>query len=246
VTVTDRPPVAAVTLSPTSGLAPVGVTADASASSDTDGTPIASYSFDWGDGSLPTGAQPSATATHTYGAAGSYTVTVTVKDTAGQATTVTAQETAKPNLVGNPGFESSTTGWNTSGSITGVTLARVAGGHGGDWSAQLSNPGSTTGTCTLNDSPNWVTKTVAGKYTASIWVRGATAGATMKAKITEYTGSTANGSASTTATLTTSWQKLSVDYVPTAPGSTLDLNVYISSAPSGTCFFADDASIYQP
>jgi hypothetical protein len=127
-----------------------------------------------------------------------------------------------------------------------VTLTRVSGGHGGSWSGQLANGTSSTGTCSLNDSPNWVAKTLAGRYNGSVWVRGATSGASIKAKFTEYTGTTANGSATTTATLTTSWQKLSLDYTPVAPGSTLDFNTYISSAPPGTCFFADDLAIYQP
>jgi PKD repeat protein len=244
--VTDSPPVARLAVSPSSGLAPLDVAADASASTDVDGTPIAGYSFDWGDNSPPTGTQASATATHTYAAAGTYTVTATVKDSAGLTTTTSGQVTAKPNLVTNPGFESALTGWNTSGSITGATLSRVAGGHSGSWSAQLSNGSTSAGTCTLNDSPNWVSRTVASKYTASVWVKGATAGATIKAKLTEFNGTTNVGSASATATLTTSWQKLSVDYTPAVPGSTLDFNTFVSSAVPGTCFFADDVAIWLP
>ena len=247
VTVTDPAPVARLTMSPSSGMAPLDVTADASASTDSDGTPIASYNFAWGDGSAATGPQAAATAPHTYAAAGTYTITVTVKDTAGQASTATAQVTAKPNLIGNPGFEASTSGWNTSGSITGVTLTRVAGGHSGGWSAKLVNGASASGTCTLNDSPDWVKPTVAGRYNTSVWVRGDTAGATLKLRVTEYNGSTNVGSASTTATLTTSWQKLSVNYTPVVPGtSSLDFNAYVSGAAPGTCFYADDAATYLP
>jgi PKD repeat protein len=244
VTVTDPPPVARLTVSPSSAAAPVAVTADASASTDTDGTPIGSYSFDWGDGSTATGPQASATETHTYTAAGTYTVTVTVKDTAGQATTATAQVAAKPNLVGNPGFETSLSGWNTSGSIAGVTLSRVAGGHGGDWSAKLVNGATTAGTCTLNDAPDWAKPTVAGKYAASIWVRADTPGATLKVRLVEWSGTTNMGSAVATVTLSTSWQSVNLNYTTIAPGSSLDFNAYVLGAPPGTCFYADDVSIY--
>lgn len=59
------------------------VTADGSASSDTDGT-VSSYAWDWGDGSP---ASSGATATHSYAAAGSYTVTLTVTDDRGGTST---------------------------------------------------------------------------------------------------------------------------------------------------------------
>jgi hypothetical protein len=52
------------------------------------------------------------------------------------------------------------------------------------------------------------------------------------------------GSATTQATLSTNWELVTVTYTPAAPGaSTLDFNVYISSAPTGTCFYADDAAV---
>jgi parallel beta-helix repeat protein len=79
----DAPPAAALSVSPSSGTAPLQVSADASASTDTDSTPIATYSFDWGDGSATTGPQAGATSSHTYAAPGTYTVEVTVSDSGG-------------------------------------------------------------------------------------------------------------------------------------------------------------------
>ena len=93
VTVTDNPPNASLAVTPDSGRSPLAVSADASGSTDTDGTPISSYTFDFGDGTDPVGPQSGATATHTFMAAGTYTVTVTVKDTAGQTSRATAQVT---------------------------------------------------------------------------------------------------------------------------------------------------------
>src|SRR2546422_11528871 len=77
ITVTAPPLVASLVLSPSSGVAPLDVTADASRSSDVD-SPIASYRFDFGDGTV-VGPQPGATATHTY-AAGTWTAKVPVTD----------------------------------------------------------------------------------------------------------------------------------------------------------------------
>lgn len=85
----DDPPVASLTLSPSSGTAPVNVTADASKSTDNDATGIDSYAFDWGDGtSVP--AQGASTVQHSFAAAGTYTVKVTVTDTAGNAAAASA------------------------------------------------------------------------------------------------------------------------------------------------------------
>jgi parallel beta-helix repeat protein len=62
---TDLPPTAVVTVTPSSGTAPLQVAADASGSTDTDATPIATYRFDFGDGSAVVGPQSQATAAHT-------------------------------------------------------------------------------------------------------------------------------------------------------------------------------------
>jgi hypothetical protein len=37
---------------------------------------------------------------------------------------------------------------------------------------------------------------------------------------------------------------VTVAYTTQAPGSSLDFNAYVSSAAPGSCFSADDASIY--
>ena len=246
----DAPPTAALTVTPAAGTAPLPVTANASGSMDTDATPISTYSFDFGDGSAVVGPQAGATATHTYAAAGTYTVTVTVADTGGLSSNATKQVsvsgTGPPNLVGNPGFEAATSGWNTSGSGTGVTLTRVAGGHSGGWSAQLTNTTTANSGLTLNDSPNWVAATGAGTYTASLWVRADNPGATLTLRLREYVGSTQTGTASASLVLTAAWQQVTVSYVPLSPGSsTLDLNAFVGTAasPPGASFYADDASI---
>ncbi len=174
-------------------------------------------------------------------------MTVTVKDTAGQPSTATDQVTTtstQSNLVGNPGFETTTSGWNTSGSGVSCSLARVSAGHSGSFSAAMTNTSNGTGNCTLNDSPNWALTTSAGTYTGTIWVRAGAGGAVLKLRFREYAGSTLVGSSTTQVTLTTSWQKVTVDYTTGSPGSsTLDLNAYVSSLGPAASFYADDAWI---
>ena len=88
----DFAPVGALTLSVSSGPAPLTVIADASGSSDTDQTPITKVIFNFGDGTIVT-AQSGMTATHTYTVPGTYTVAVAVIDTARLSSTVTATVT---------------------------------------------------------------------------------------------------------------------------------------------------------
>ena len=241
----DLPPSAALSVTPTRGLAPLAVTADASGSTDTDDTPIASYKFDFGDGSAAVGPQTSAIATHSYVLPGTYTLTVTVTDTGGKFSKTTTQVTAVGNMVANPGFETDTAGWNTSGGSAGISLTRVAGGHSGGWSAQLSNANATASTCLLNDSPNAVSKTASGTYTGILWARADTGGASLKLRFREYNGTVLVGTATTNATLTTAWQQVTVTYAPVVAGtSTIDFNAYVTNAPTGSCFYADDAAIF--
>ena len=82
------PPVANVSVTPASGAAPLSVTADASASTDALG--IASYTFNFGDGSPAVGPQASPKAAHSYTTAGNFTVSMTVTDTAAASSTATA------------------------------------------------------------------------------------------------------------------------------------------------------------
>jgi PKD repeat protein len=243
VTVGPAPPTAALSVSPASGQAPLSVSVDASGS--TAGTsPIASYNFAWGDGSS-TGPQPGATASHLF-AAGTYTVTVTVTDQDGshaQASTQVTVAAAAGNLVGNSSFESGLSGWNTAGSGAGVTLTQASGGHSGAFGALLTNTSSTRTTCLLNDNPSWVATTHAGVYTASLWVKAAASGASLSLRLSEVNGATQVGSNTASIVLSTSWQQITVTYKVQSPGSTLDYNAFVTNAASGTCFYADDASI---
>ena len=90
----------------------ITVQADGSASTDGDATPIASYRFDFGDGSAPvTTMAPTATVQHTYAAAGTYTVTLVVTATPGGTVSNTAgvASCSSDPVAGNNSATASTT-----------------------------------------------------------------------------------------------------------------------------------------
>ncbi|MFF3286355.1 ThuA domain-containing protein [Streptomyces sp. NPDC003023] len=74
-----RSPVAEASSNVTSGQAPLGVTFSSAGTTDADGDTL-TYSWDFGDGATSTEANP----THTYTENGTYTATVTAKDTTGR------------------------------------------------------------------------------------------------------------------------------------------------------------------
>ena len=136
---TPLPPTAALTVSPSSGVAPLPVTANAAGSSDPQNSPL-TYRFAFGDGSTA-GPQSSPTATHTYSAAGSYTVTVTVTNSAGLSATATAPVTVTSGGGGGGGDGAGpatyvsqiatnlSTNPHTTGSITVWRTGGVQAGH---------------------------------------------------------------------------------------------------------------------
>jgi PKD repeat protein len=86
VTVPNQPPTAVLNVTPSTGIAPLTVSASTAGSSDPDGT-IASTSINFGDGSAPVNG---ASASHIYNLAGTYTVTATVTDNLGATSTKSA------------------------------------------------------------------------------------------------------------------------------------------------------------
>jgi hypothetical protein len=74
------------------------------------------------------------------------------------------------NLVGNPSFEASTTGWAGTGE---ASVRRVAGGHTGGYSLLASAPLLGLSSYGATDFPDWVQRTagVGTRYHVRAWVR---------------------------------------------------------------------------
>jgi PKD repeat protein len=154
--VSQSPPTARLAVSPSSGTAPLAVTADASASA-AGSSPITSYMFNFGDGTT-VGPQAGATAGHTYSSPGTYQVTVTVTDASGQTATANQSVTAtgdRPATYVNQIATNSSTSTHTSGYVTVWRAAGVAAGDLIVASVQLTgtSPGGTvTGTDSAGDT----------------------------------------------------------------------------------------------
>ena len=247
VTKPNLPPLAAFSITPRTGNAPLTVTADGTGSVDPDGT-ILSYRFDFGDGTSA-GPQSSPVTTHVYGA-GAWTVRLTVTDPFGAVSTVTLPLTVaavlpSTNLVGNPSFESNVLGWNA---YSGSTYTRVAGGFDGNSAVQVTGPASTSG-FGINDSPNWVGNagTAGTRYRFGAWVRSVSALGSAKLQIREYLGGTKIGATTLSAPvqLTPGWQWVSVDHVIQVPGTTLDFQVFDQPVVPREVFLIDNVSICE-
>ena len=77
----DQPPVVVLFVTPAG--APLTIVADASQSTDTDGTPIANFVFNYGDGQSDSPTYGEWRVNHTYAGPGRYVVSVVATDTAG-------------------------------------------------------------------------------------------------------------------------------------------------------------------
>ena len=164
----DQPPTAKLSVTPSSGTAPVAVTADAGGSSDPQGQTL-TYSFDFGDGTT-TGPQASATATHTYTTAGSYTVKVTVTDTSNLTASATQQVNVSASTSSTPKYVNTVANnYSTSTHTTGyITVWRSAGVQAGDMVVlTLQLAGTSSGPVSATDSKGNTYSAVADVYDGS-------------------------------------------------------------------------------
>ena len=230
---------------------PRTVLADASGSTDADSKPLDPFAVDCGDGTPPVVTrEPTVTAQHTYAAAGDYIVSLIATDNGGlssfPATATVTVPDAPPvvNLVGNPSFETGTSGWAAYG---GGTMTRVAGGRTGSFQVQCKGPSSTSSHFGLEDSPPWVqvVARVGARYRFTCWVRSDASRGAVKIKVKEFLGSSQKGSTvySPGVTLSPTWQPVTIDYVVTTAGTTLDLVVEDYPVSGSESWFVDDLAI---
>jgi serine protease len=167
-------------------------------STDSGGT-IGSHSWAFGDGSTSTAANPS----HTYAAAGTYSVTETVTDSvSGQSSAKTQAVTVSSGggssqLLGNTGFESgSASPWTmSSGVLCSNSSCSGETAHAGSWFAWMDGYG-TTHTDTVSQSVS----IPAGKSSAtlSFYLHVDTAETTTTSAYDKLTVQVVNGSTTTT------------------------------------------------
>jgi hypothetical protein len=163
----------------------------------------------------------------------------------GFARTMVYVTSAEPNLVRNPSFENDTRGW---GPYAGSSLLRVQGGNEGAYALQITGPSVLNGSFGANDSPDWIRPTMAAgqRYRYGAWVRAASGAGTARLRVSEYrilTGAKLGQATSLGVKLTPDWQMITVDYLTTSAGSTLDFQVRDFDAVPGEVFLADDIQI---
>jgi len=127
-------PVAAASATPTSGIVPLTVSFSSAGSNDPDGS-IASYSWNFGDGTATSNA---ASPSHIYNSAGTFTATLIVTDNRGASGTATVGIAVNPNpnsinapgnLTGSAGKGSATLSWSdNSSNETGFYVERAPSG----------------------------------------------------------------------------------------------------------------------
>lgn len=109
----DAAPVADATTTPRTGLAPLEVTFDGSASEDPEGTAL-EYAWSFGDGATGSGRQ----VTHRYTVPGRYTTTLTVTDGAGRQDTYVTEVDVRPAAVTGPALDLAGGGATLHGAVT--------------------------------------------------------------------------------------------------------------------------------
>ncbi len=156
--------------------------------------------------------------------------------------TPTPPATSGKNLIGNPGFEKTLRGWRPS-PRAGTKLARVHQGHRGSWSVRVTRTAG-RGTIGLADSRDWVSKSRAGTYTASVWVRAIGPGSTLKLKLREVRNGKTLSASAERVRLTRSWKQVTTSLATRSPGrSSIDFAATVKRATKKVSFGADDASL---
>lgn len=157
-TVANSAPIAKLSVTPTSGIAPITVWASTAGSSDPDGS-VASTTIDFGDGAVVNGAA----ASHVYTVPGNYTVKVTVTDNSGASSSATALVSVSAHSAPTVGLAVTPTSGTAPLTVSAVVNAV---GNGASISAVTINWGD--GTTPSNGSHATHTYWKQGKFTVTV------------------------------------------------------------------------------
>ena len=166
-----------------------GLTATFTDSSTDAGGTIGTYSWNFGDSATSTTKSPS----HTYAAAGTYSVTETVKDSVNNTTSsktqsVTVSAPTSTQLLGNTGFETgSATPWTTTSGVISNSTAEPP--HAGTWDAWMDGYGSAH-TDTVSQTVTIPSGKTTGTLAFYLHIDTAETGTTAYDKLTVTVGST--------------------------------------------------------
>ncbi len=234
----DLPPVPVLSVSPTSGLAPLTVSATTNGSYDPDGT-IASSKINFGDGSAVVSAT---SATHQYTIAGTYTVTGTVTDNAGLSASSTVKVTVSSSSTAPVAYLSltptggtaplyasaSTSGsYDPNGTITstqikwgdGSTTSAASGGH------TYNVAGNYTVTATVTDNSGLSTSTSKALRAYGVKVTSPVNGATVSSRSVNVVASAYSSSS-----YPITYMRVYVDNVSVYGVAASTLNTYVTMA----------------
>jgi hypothetical protein len=212
---------------PASGVVGTSLTVDASASLG-GANPIATYSFNFGDGSTPvTGTAP--TAVHTYTTPGTYTATITITDSNNASTTASSQIIVLSGpAIANGDFETGNlAGWNASYN-SGITTTNP---HGGTYAGQINAPAGGKGS--IEQVVTGLTPNTS--YTLTGWVRTDGSATILGAK--QYDTAGDNQDATTTAT---GWTQLTDQFTTGTTNTSVDIYCYRATAGTSAC---DDTTL---
>jgi PKD repeat protein len=232
----NQAPTAAFTFS----TADLAASFNAGTSTDSDGT-IATYAWNFGDGSTGSGA----TATRTYATAGTYTVALTVTDNGGASATTTKTVTvavAAPhtNLVANGTFESSVTGWSGANASVARSTTEF---HSGTGSLAVTYAANATGDARTANIP-----IAAKRVDFDLWAK-APAGFNLKVLAHWFAAGSAYAGNSTPVNITATgaWQRLTAYIEPPATAVEMLVALTRGAPEAGTpVVYFDDVDVWQP
>jgi phosphatidylinositol-3-phosphatase len=220
-------------------------------------TPVAGYAITRNGAPLATVTSATSYRDTAVAPATDYSYTVTAVDSSGasgaasQPVTVTTPpsppQNPPPNLLGNPGFETGTTGWVTYGPATTLSATTDARTGSSALSVVTTSTSYTSAGASDGSKPTISSTVAGGHYTASCWVK-TPAPLTVTLQLKEYTPKWVVPTGTTAATASvkptdSGWHQLTTGDTAASTGDMVQLSIYSTSAKAGVGFEVDDCSL---